>query len=73
MWMAADDIEVGGQYVKKGGCLIAWIVSGNRGETVFENSLQFDIQRMPATCCAPAAPWPASSSRRPAPPRSAGT
>jgi cholest-4-en-3-one 26-monooxygenase len=45
--IAIDDIEVGGKHIKKGDWVVAWIVSANRDETVFENPSKFNILRDP--------------------------
>ena len=45
--IANDDIEVGGQHIKKGDWVVAWIVSANRDETAFENPSEFNILRDP--------------------------
>jgi cholest-4-en-3-one 26-monooxygenase len=45
--IAIDDIEVGGKHIKKGDWVVAWIVSANRDETVFENPSEFNILRDP--------------------------
>jgi cholest-4-en-3-one 26-monooxygenase len=45
--VAIEDIEVGGQQIKKGDWIVAWIVSANRDETAFENPSEFNILRDP--------------------------
>jgi len=45
--IATADIEVGGQHIKKGDWVVAWIVSANRDETAFENPSEFNILRDP--------------------------
>jgi len=42
---ATQDVEVGGQLIKKGEKVIMWYVSGNRDEDVIENANAFIIDR----------------------------
>ncbi|WP_037464235.1 cytochrome P450 [Shimazuella kribbensis] len=43
--IAAKDTQLGGQLIKKGDLLNAWIGSANRDESKFENADQFDLHR----------------------------
>lgn len=45
--VVAKDIEFGGKLLKEGDWVVAWLVSANRDETVFENPQSFDIKRNP--------------------------
>lgn len=47
MRTAMRDTELGGQKIRKGDWLIAWLASGNRDETVFDDPYRFDITRSP--------------------------
>ncbi|MBJ7459485.1 MAG: cytochrome P450, partial [Thermoleophilaceae bacterium] len=42
---ATRDVEMHGQQIKEGDKLALWYISGNRDETVYENSDSFDITR----------------------------
>ena len=42
---ATQDIEIGGQLIKKGDKVAMWYASGNRDETIFEQADQFIIDR----------------------------
>jgi cytochrome P450 len=42
---ALEDIELGGQQVRKGDRVVMWYVSGNRDDRIFENPNAFDIER----------------------------
>ena len=42
---ALEDVEIGGQKIKKGDKVVMWYVSGNRDEDVFENGDDFQIDR----------------------------
>lgn len=42
---AMRDVEMHGQLIKEGDKLALWYISGNRDETVYENSDSFDISR----------------------------
>jgi cytochrome P450 len=44
---ATADVEFGGQKVREGDWLVAWIASANRDETVFPDPDRFDIGRLP--------------------------
>jgi cytochrome P450 len=44
---ATQDMEFGGQQVREGDWLVAWIASANRDETAFEDPYTFDIGRRP--------------------------
>ena len=44
---ALNDVEVGGQLIKKGERVGIFYASGNHDEDVFENSMTFDITRTP--------------------------
>jgi cytochrome P450 len=44
---AAQDMEFGGQQIREGDWLVAWIGSANRDETVFADPFRFDIGRKP--------------------------
>lgn len=45
--IATRDYAIGGQTIREGDWVIAWLVSANRDEEVFENPYQFDITRSP--------------------------
>ena len=47
MRTAAEDVEVGGQSIKKDDALALFYASACRDETIFENPDQFDIERAP--------------------------
>jgi cytochrome P450 len=40
-----EDIELGGQQLKKGDKVVMWYISANRDESVFPNASQFDVTR----------------------------
>ena len=42
---AVEDVEIGGQKIRKGDKVVMWYVSGNRDEDVFENADDFQIDR----------------------------
>jgi cytochrome P450 len=44
---ATQDMELGGQRIREGDWLVAWIASANRDETVFADPFTFDIGRKP--------------------------
>jgi cytochrome P450 len=44
---ATEDIEVGGQFIRKGDGVLVLLAAANRDEAVFENSEALDIQRTP--------------------------
>ncbi|MGN7860874.1 cytochrome P450 [Microbacterium sp. 22303] len=43
--VATQDTEIGGKQIRKGDWVVAWIVSGNRDDSVFGNGDVFDTQR----------------------------
>lgn len=45
--IAARDCEVGGKPIRAGDWVMAWLVSANRDETVFDHPDRFDIGRKP--------------------------
>ena len=44
---ATEDIEVGGQLIRKGDGVLVLLAAANRDEAVFENPDAFDIRRKP--------------------------
>ncbi len=44
---ATEDIEIGGQLIRKGEGVLVLLAAANRDETVFENPDAFDIRRQP--------------------------
>jgi cholest-4-en-3-one 26-monooxygenase len=44
---AMEDVELGGQTIRKGESVVMWYPSANRDEEVFENPYTFDITRDP--------------------------
>jgi cytochrome P450 len=46
---ATRDMELGGQQIREGEWVVAWIGSANRDETVFADPFRFDIGRKPNT------------------------
>jgi cytochrome P450 len=42
---ALEDIELGGQKIRKGDRVVMWYVSGNRDDRIFDNPNGFDIER----------------------------
>jgi len=44
---AASDVELGGQSIREGDWVVAWIPSANRDDTIFADPYRFDIARTP--------------------------
>lgn len=44
---ATDDLEIGGQKIRRGEAVVAWLGSANRDEAVFADPYRFDIRRRP--------------------------
>lgn len=44
---ATRDLELGGQRIKQGEALVAWLGSANRDEEVFDDPFRFDVARNP--------------------------
>jgi cytochrome P450 len=42
---ALEDVELGGQTIRKGDKVVMWYVSGNRDERFFKNPDRYDIRR----------------------------
>ncbi|KRB81453.1 hypothetical protein ASE00_15885 [Sphingomonas sp. Root710] len=45
--IATRDVEIGGQTIREGDWVVAWLVSANRDETVFDDPYRFDVGRKP--------------------------
>lgn len=45
--VATRDVELGGKTIRAGDWVIAWLVSANRDEAVFDDPFRFDVTRSP--------------------------